>query len=68
VAGGVIGAAGADGEHTGQGLWPGAGAELAEALPLLRGPGAGAQGLVDGVGSVAGGGAGQLPVVVVDQG
>ena len=41
--------AGADAEHAGQGLIPGAGGELAHP-PLLAGdPGAGAQGVVDGL-------------------
>jgi len=41
VAGAVVWLAGADGEHAGQGLLPGAGGELAQP-PLARDPGAGA--------------------------
>jgi hypothetical protein len=43
-------------------------AGLAQALPLARGPGAGAQGAVDGVRGVADGGIGFLPPVVVQLG
>jgi hypothetical protein len=41
------GVAGAAAEHCGQGLLPGAGGELQEALPLASDPDAGAEGLVD---------------------
>ena len=40
-------------EHAGQGLIPGAGGELAQALPLARDPDAVAHGLVDGTGGSA---------------
>jgi len=50
VAGAVVWPAGADGEHAGQGLMPGAGGEPAQPVLLARDPGAGAQGLVDGAG------------------
>src|SRR6185437_15889301 len=43
-------------EHAGQGLFPGAGGELAQALPLARDPGAAAEGLVDSLGGGADGG------------
>ena len=43
-------------EHAGQGLIPGAGGELLQALPLARDPDAAAQGLVEGAGGVADGG------------
>src|ERR1700760_2657792 len=55
------GRAGAAAEHAGQGLFPGAGGELAEALPLARDPGAAAEGLVDGLGGGADGGLDVLP-------
>jgi hypothetical protein len=55
-------------EHAGRGLFPGAGGELAQALPLARGPGAAAEGLVDGLGGGADGGLDVLPRVVVQQG
>ena len=48
--GAVVWPAGAAAEHAGQGLFPGAGGELAQALPLARDPGAAAEGLVDGAG------------------
>jgi len=60
--------AGADAGHAGQGLLPGAGGELVQALPLARDPGVGAQGLVDGAGGVADGGVHVPPVVLVRQG
>ena len=56
------------GEHVGQGLFPGAGGELAHALPLAWDPDAGAQGLVDGAGGVADGGLDVLPLVVAQLG
>ena len=68
VAGAVVWPAGAAAEHAGQGLFPGAGGELAQALPLARDPGAAAQGLVDGVGGGADGGLDVLPRVVVQLG
>ena len=55
-------------EHAGQGLFPGAGGELAQALPLARDPGAAAEGLVDGLGGGADGGLDVLPRVVVQLG
>ena len=48
LAGIVVWSAGVTAEHAGQGLIPGAGGELLQALPLARDPGAVAQGLVDG--------------------
>jgi len=60
-AGAVVLLAGPAAEHAGQGLVPGAGGELAQALPLARDPGSAAQGLVDGVGGVADGGLDVLP-------
>jgi hypothetical protein len=56
------------GTGPGRGLWPGAGVELAQALPLARGPGAGAEGAVDGAGGVADGGVDFLPLVMVQLG
>jgi hypothetical protein len=41
VAGAVVWLAGPAAEHVGQGLIPGAGGELLQALPLARDPGAG---------------------------
>ena len=52
----VVWPGGAGAERAGQGLIPGAGGELAQALPLARDPDAGAQGLVDGAGGGADGG------------
>lgn len=60
--------AGADAEHVGQGLIPRAKGDVAQARPLARDPGASAQGLVDGAGSVADGGLDFLPLVVVQLG
>src|SRR5262252_3599128 len=52
VGGEVAWLAGADAEHAGQGLLPGAGGEVAHP-PLLAGdPAAAAQGVVDGAGGV----------------
>ena len=68
VAGAVICPAGAAVEHAGQGLIPGAGGELAQALPLARDPDAVAQGLVDGLGGVTGGGVDFMPRVAVQLG
>ena len=65
LAGVVVLAAGAAAEYAGQGLIPGAGGELLQALLLARDPGAVAQGLVDGVGGGADGGLDVLPRVVV---
>jgi hypothetical protein len=62
------GVAGAAAEHCGQGLLPGAGGELQEALPLASDPDAGAEGLVDRAGSVADGGLDVLPLVVAQLG
>ena len=58
----------ADAEHPGQGLIPGAGGELLQALALARDPGAGAQGLVDGAGGVTDGAVHVLPRVMVQLG
>jgi hypothetical protein len=66
--GAVVWPAGAAAEHAGQGLFPGAGGELAQALPLARDPGAAAEGLVDGLGGGADGGLDVLPRVVVQLG
>jgi hypothetical protein len=60
-------AAGAGGEGAGQGLVPGAGGELAHALPLAGDLGSAAQGLVYGVGG-ADGGLGFVLLVVVQLG
>jgi len=56
--------AGAAAEHAGQGLFPVAGGELLQALPLAGDPGAVAQGLVDGAGGSADGGLDVVPRVV----
>ena len=56
------------GTGPGRGLWPGAGVELAQALPLARGPDAGVEGAVDGAGGVADGGVDVLPLVAVQLG
>ena len=66
--GAVVWPAGAAAEHAGQGLVPGAGGELLQALPLARDPGSAAQGLVDGLGGGADGGLDVLPRVVVQLG
>ena len=66
--GAVVWPAGAAAEHAGQGLFPGAGGELAQALPLAGDPGAIAQGLVDGAGGGGDGGLDVLPRVVVQLG
>jgi hypothetical protein len=68
VAGAFVWPAGAAAEHAGQGLIPGAGGELAQALPLARDPGSAAQGLVDGAGGGADGGLDFLPRVVAQLG
>ena len=59
----MIWPAGAGAEHAGQGLLPGAGGELVQALLLDRDPGASAQGLVDGAGGLADGDVNLLPWV-----
>ena len=68
AAGAVVWPAGAGAERVGQGLVPGAGGELVQALPLARDPGSGAQGLVDGAGGVADGGLDLVLLVVVQLG
>ena len=68
VAAAVVLLAAAGAEHAGQGLVPGAGGELLQAVPLARDPGAAAQGLVDGAGSGADGGVDVLPRVMVQLG
>jgi hypothetical protein len=68
MAGPVVWPAGAGGEHAGQGLLPGAGGELVQALPLARDPGAAAEGVVDGAGGLADGSVHVPPVVLVHQG
>src|SRR5206468_9324777 len=68
VAGAGVWPAGLAAEHAGQGLVPGAGGELLQALPLARDPGAAAQGLVDGAGGGADDGVDVLPGVVVQLG
>ena len=68
VAGAVVWPARSAAEHVGQGLFPGAGGELVQALPLARDPGAAAQGLVDGAGGGADGGLDVLPRVAVQLG
>jgi hypothetical protein len=68
VGGVVVWPAGAEAERVGEGLVPGAGGELAQALPLARDPGAVAQGLVDGAGGVADGGFHLLLLVVAQLG
>jgi hypothetical protein len=68
VAGPAVWPAGAGAEHAGQGLFPDAGSELLQALPLARYPDAGAQGLVDGTGSGADSGVHVLPLVVAQLG
>jgi hypothetical protein len=68
VGGAVVWPAGAAAEHAGQGLFPDAGGELAQALPLAGDPGAAAEGLVDGVGGGADGGLDALPGVLVQLG
>jgi hypothetical protein len=54
VIGVVVGPAGTGGEHGGQGVLPGAWGELVQPVLLARDPGAGADGLEDGAGGVAG--------------
>jgi hypothetical protein len=68
MAGAIVWPARAGAEHVGQGLSPGAGGELAQAPPLARDPGVGAQGTVDGAGGPADGGVHVQPVVVVQLG
>ena len=68
VAGAVVWPPGPAAEHVGQGLVPGAGGELVQALPLAGDPGAVAQGLVDGAGGGADGGLDVVPRVVVQLG
>jgi hypothetical protein len=68
LAGVVVWPAGAAAEHAGQGLIPGAGGELLQALPLARDPGAAAQRVVDGARGGADGGLDMLPRVVVQLG
>ena len=68
AAGAVVWPTGAGAERAGQGVVPGAGGELTQALPLGWDPGAGAQDLVDGTGGVADGGLDALPPVVVQLG
>jgi hypothetical protein len=68
LAGAVVWPAGSAAEHVGQGLFPGGGGELAQALPLARDPDAAAEGLVDGLGGGADGGLDILPRVAVQLG
>ena len=62
------GVARAAAEHAGEGLFPGAGGELAQALPLARDPGAAAEGLVEGPRGITDGGVDVLPLVVAQPG
>jgi hypothetical protein len=68
LAGVVVWPAGPAAEHAGQGLIPGAGGELLQALPLARDPGAAAQRVVDGARGGADGGLDVRPRVVVQLG
>jgi len=65
VTGAFVLPAGAAAERAGQGLIPGVGGEVVQALPLARDPDAGAQGLVDGAGGGADSGLDFLPLVMV---